>query len=434
MTSPFNYANADFNLSLSLKMDVMSQWIDHEWIPARPETDLMTLWISNVCLNDDYLNTLKDTFELPEGYRFAGAERIECPVVANIASYKNDGSLNYLCGAFVYRFTRDDGEVAEVLVLSTFFNDVGQMLCVSSMSRAFMQIWTAFSNECIRLSRMLSPAQHVTIIGGRTSSFVPTVTWDEIILPNSLKQELLEDVESFFNKGVQVYRRLKLKPFRKLLLTGVPGTGKTMLCSALAKWALERQYVVIYVSSADHMGATFAKIEQALSIASNSEYPTMILLEELDAYLNAHEKALILNVLDGSEALSNDSGTLLIATTNYPEAIDERVLKRPGRLDRIFIIPETRSQDDAEKMLRQYLGEMWSDTHRPFVSQLVGYPGAFIREVAVYALTQVAVADLNELPVELLERSFKGLKEQIDAKEEFMSRRFKKTAIGLTGS
>jgi ATP-dependent 26S proteasome regulatory subunit len=434
MTSPFNYVNADFNLSLSLKMDVLSQWIDHEWIPSRSETDLLTLWISKLCLNDDYLHTLQDSFELPEGYRFTGFERIACPVVANIASYKPDGSLNYLAGAFVYTFTRDESEIVEVLVLSTYFNDVGQMLCVACVSRAFIAVWTAFSNECIRLSRMLSPAQHVTVIGGRTSSFVPTVTWDEIILPQKLKQDLLEDVESFFNKGVHVYRRLKLKPFRKLLLTGVPGTGKTMLCSALARWALERQYVVIYVSSADHLGATFAKIEQALSIASNSEYPTMILLEELDAYLNAHEKALILNVLDGSEALTNEFGTLLIATTNYPEAIDERVLKRPGRLDRIFIIPETRSPDDAEKMLRQYLGEMWSDSHRAFVAQLVGYPGAFIREVAVYALTQVACADMTELPVDLLERSFRGLKEQIDAKEEFMARRFKKTTIGLTGS
>ena len=33
----------------------------------------------------------------------------------------------------------------------------------------------------------------------------------------------------------------------------------------------------------------------------------------------------------------NSHGTLLIATTNYPDAIDERVMKRPGRLDRILL-------------------------------------------------------------------------------------------------
>src|SRR5262249_22462402 len=152
-----------------------------------------------------------------------------------------------------------------------------------------------------------------------------------------LKTEIMDDISSFFTKGVQVYRRLNLKPFRKLLLAGVPGTGKTMLCSALAKWALQQGYLVIYVSSAqkrqgEASGANFEKIQEALHIASNSRYPTLILLEELDAYLHAEEKALILNVLDGSESTIGDKGTLLISTTNYPEAIDERVLKRPGRL------------------------------------------------------------------------------------------------------
>jgi SpoVK/Ycf46/Vps4 family AAA+-type ATPase len=238
----------------------------------------------------------------------------------------------------------------------------------------------------------------------------------------------MDDVRAFFGKGIDVYKRLNLKPFRKLLLAGVPGTGKTMLCSALAKWALEQEYLVIYVSSAhrnpnDEYGSTFGKIQHALAVAGHSSHPTLILLEELDAYLHPEEKALVLNVLDGSEATVNDKGTLLIATTNYPEAIDERILKRPGRLDRIFIIPETRERAEAERMLRQYLGEMWRDEHRSLVPKLVGYPGAFIREVAVYALTQVAYEDGTELPLSVLEQSFKGLKDQIEARDNFLTRR-----------
>ena len=55
--------------------------------------------------------------------------------------------------------------------------------------------------------------------------------------------------------------------------------------------------------------------------------------------------------------------------------------------------------------------------------QLVGYPGAFIREVAVYALTQLAYDDLDELTMDLLEQSFKGLKDQIDARDDFLTQR-----------
>jgi SpoVK/Ycf46/Vps4 family AAA+-type ATPase len=297
------------------------------------------------------------------------------------------------------------------------------MISLACMTRSFIPVWTAFAAECDRLLRAMNPEPKVMIIGGRTASFVPTTRWDEVILPERLKDDILHDVETFFTKGIEVYKRLNLKPFRKLLLAGVPGTGKTMLCSALAAWALERGYLVIYISSADQMGATFGKIQQALHVASYSQYPTMILLEELDAFLHDREKALVLNVLDGSESSINDRGTLLIATTNYPEAIDERVLKRPGRLDRIFIIPETRRREDAEKMLRQFLGGMWNDEHRALVSRLVGYPGAFIREVAIYALTQVAYEDLDSLPLPLLEKSYNSLKEQIDARDDFLTKR-----------
>ncbi len=269
----------------------------------------------------------------------------------------------------------------------------------------------------------MEPIPKVRIIGGRSDSFEPTVEWDDIILPEDLKELLLRDVESFFSKGIAVYQRLKLKPFRKLLLAGVPGTGKTMLCSALAKWALDRDIVVIYVSSADYSGAAFWKIENALAIASDSKRPTLILLEELDAYLrDEDDKALVLNVLDGAEARENDAGTLLVATTNYPEAIDERVLKRPGRLDRVFIIPETRDRAGAEKMLRYYLGKLYRDEHAVMAKEMVGYPGAFIREVAISAITQMAFADEEELSLDLLQESFNRLLEQITAKDNFLLR------------
>ena len=269
----------------------------------------------------------------------------------------------------------------------------------------------------------------VMVIGGREDAFDSEVDWEDVVLPAALKNELFDDVKGFFTKGVDVYRRMKLKPFRKLLLAGVPGTGKTMLCAALAKWGLEQHYLVIYVSSSgrwrrnDGDGASFEKIDHALNVAAKSEVPTLLIVEELDIYLRPEHKALILNVLDGSEAPLNQAGTLLIATTNYPEAIDERVLKRPGRLDRIFIIPETRAPEDAEKMLRAYLGEMWQDSHLAIVPRLIGYPGAFIREVAVYALTQVAYVGGETLSLEVLENSFKRLKEQIDSRDDFLKQR-----------
>ena len=140
----------------------------------------------------------------------------------------------------------------------------------------------------------------------------------------------------------------------------------------------------------------------------------------------------MLNVLDGSETPLNPQGTLLIATTNHPEQIDNRVMKRPGRLDRIFIIPELNDKDDAHAMLKKYLGKAWRDEHGDIVSQLLGRPGAFVREVAVYALTIAAYQHESILSLEMLQESLDSLVAQIEAKDNFLTAH-KDRGIGLIG-
>lgn len=410
-----------------LKIDILGQWIEREWVNQHPQQKWVTLWTTEACVNENVINKFESTFELPQSYRYTGQTEYHCPLVPRISQESYLDGIGYRSGAHIYRFEKEDGSAPiDVLIVAAFTSDDfydDEIVCLASMPADFVETWHEFAKECRRINWSLNPKQQVYIIGGRERSFVPDTEWDNIILPDDLKTSLLNDVQMFFAKGIDIYKRLKLRPFRKLLLAGVPGTGKTMICSALAKWAIEQKYLVIYVSSADDDGATFRKIQRALDVAARSEHPTLLILEELDAYLHDEEKALVLNVLDGSESSVNDHGTLLIATTNYPEAIDERVLKRPGRLDRIFIIPEMRHEEDTEKMLQQYLATMWKDEHRSIAKQLVGYPGAFIREVAIYALTQVAQDDLEELSLELLENSFKSLRDQIQMRDNFLVRR-----------
>jgi hypothetical protein len=410
-----------------LKIDVVGKWMETEWVQAYQEKPIQILWTAEACVNDNVLKKYNAGFELDENYHYLGNRVVPCPVIPRISQESHLEGISYQSGAAVYLFRHaETGHEVEVLVAAAFTSDDfydNEIICLAAMPPDFTDIWRSFAKECKRINWSLNPKQQVYIIGGRESAFTPDTSWDDIILPEKLKTGILDDVSLFYNKGVHVYNRLKLKPFRKLLLAGVPGTGKTMICSALAKWAIDQKYLVIYVSSSDTDGPTFRKIQRALDIAARSEHPTLMILEEFDAYLHDEEKALVLNVLDGSESNINDMGTLLVATTNYPESIDERVLKRPGRLDRIFIIPEMERQEDAEKMLRNYLATMWRDEHAKVAQKLVGYPGAFIREVAIYALTQVAQDDMEELPLHMLENSFDSLREQIKLRDDFLVKR-----------
>jgi hypothetical protein len=411
-------------MSAKLKADLMAKWIEAEWIPNHADQDWAILWTTPWCAHDRVTPNLDRSIVLKRGYHFDGYDPVPCRVIPRTMHRWQGWSGAF---AFTFRSQSNPDETVTALVTSSFWSDSGGIVTLVCVPKAHVKLWYEFADECERLYHALNPQRKIHIIGGRLDSFEPTVEWDDVVLPEHLKADLLHDVKAFFQRGIHVYKRLKLKPFRKMLLAGVPGTGKTMLCSALGKWALDQGYLVVYISSVDMQGATFHKIEQALQIVANSRYPSLILLEEIDAYLHDKQKAMVLNVLDGAESAVNDHGTLLIATTNYPEAIDERVLKRPGRLDRIFIIPEVRQEEDAEKMLRRYLGELYRDEHRAIVPKLVGFPGAFIREVAIYAMTQVALASddtedgvLPELPLEALSDSFKRLKSQLDMRDDFL--------------
>lgn len=419
-------ANKQANSNESdLRVELVTRWIKETWIAQRPDHEWVIVASNNICMDVSILEKFEDAEELDlEGdYRYANSYSIQLESFPVVYNWHTEGILSHRSGAFIYQFepsSESEAEAFEVLMLSYYISDSQHMAHLACVPREMMPTWSSFINTCQRLRR---PRNKVTVVGGNQHNYEPRVDLKDIIMEEDLKQSILDDVDKFFRRGVEVYARMNLNPFRKILLAGVPGTGKTMLCNAMAKWALERNYEVLYVSGADARGANFFKIQQALSISANAKRPTLILLEEIDSFLNDKQKSMILNVLDGVESFENEHGTMLIATTNYPEAIDDRVLKRPGRLDRIYIIPPAQSEDITERMLRLYLGDMWQEDHAKMAKRLVDYPGAFIREVCVFAMTRAIDEDEDNLSVSLslLEESFDLLKSQIRAREALVN-------------
>jgi Cdc6-like AAA superfamily ATPase len=417
--------------------ETINRWLDDAYIPQQPG-DMLKLLSRMACCNLTALAGVAEAFPVGDELVYAGYEEYPTPIISAFLTYRKEHPT-HRAGALKFRFANaETGQIAfEALVVSGWVSDedIGiQMIVVACVPREHVAHWLAFEQECYRIaSSAITFREKVYVVGGAEDTFDATVDWDDVYLPADLKKNIMQDVDAFFAKGVAIYQRLKINPFRKLLLAGVPGTGKTMLCSALAKWAQAKGRFVIYVSGANQYGAKFWKIHQALDMAAESDSPTIVIVEELDAYLDEDSKAQLLNVLDGSETPMNPKGTVMIATTNHPEIIDNRVLKRPGRLDRIFIIPELEDEQSAEQMLRAYLGDDWRDEHRVIVPQLLGKPAAFIREVALSALTVAAYQDMEGLPLAVLEESLNTLEKQIEAKEDFLTAH-KRTPIGLAPS
>jgi hypothetical protein len=417
-----------------MALDRVSQYLIQQEVPSENGQDYSLLMTSNAVANMTALQYVPAGFDVGNGFQFVCWETYEIEGLIPVIAYQAERPASR-SGGIRFEFSGADSQFEVRIAASWTFDadNFSNLICVARVPSAHIPEWLAFEKECGRILHSAVPHRgEVYIVGGVETTFDTTVNWDEIYLAEDLKSDIMKDIDAFFQKGVSIYMRLNIKPFRKLLLAGVPGTGKTMLCSAIAGWGRENGYFVVYVSGSNQFGARFWKIHEALEMAASSDTPTIVIVEELDSYLDEENKAQMLNVLDGSESPVNKHGTLLIATTNHPEKIDDRVLKRPGRLDRVFIIPEMENEETVITMLQNYMGDQWHEDHIDVVPELLGKPGAFIREVALYALTMAAYAGHDRVSVDMLRESLQTLVTQIEAKDDFLVAN-KRSEMGLMG-
>ena len=176
------------------------------------------------------------------------------------------------------------------------------------------------------------------------SGEVSTVTFSDVRGLVECKEELVEIVNILKNRDK--YREIGAKMPRGILLTGSPGTGKTLLAKAIAGEA----GVKFFNSSGSEFEEVFvgvgAKRIRELFQSAKENSPSIIFIDEIDAVggsrkqknsLNLHRQSLnqLLVEMDGFNERDN---VIVIGATNLPEGLDE-ALKRPGRFDKTIEIP-----------------------------------------------------------------------------------------------
>lgn len=185
------------------------------------------------------------------------------------------------------------------------------------------------------LTRSLIGQNPTKITTGKTKT-----TFKDVAGIDSEKQELMEVVE--FLKNKDKFKALGARVPRGILLSGEPGTGKTLLARAVAG---EANVPFFATSGSDFsgiiVGLGVAKIKEIFELAKHNA-PCILFIDEIDAIgqsrskhsLNDNDREQTLNqLLIEMDGFANDTGVIVIAATNRPDMLDKALL-RPGRFDR----------------------------------------------------------------------------------------------------
>lgn len=224
---------------------------------------------------------------------------------------------------------------------------------------------------------------------GLTYEKLETLPETPVIHP--LVDEIEKDINFYF-KNNKLFTRFGMNGNRKFMLISEPGTGKSSLFFKLAHEHAKTKCVVFCTD----IQSTAAHI----NLVAKHKVPSLVFLEDAESSIG-HDRSnsSILNLLDGVDTPSNPKGTLIFMSTNFPERIEPRILKRPGRVDKIFNFGPLQDEwavECAKLYFSDYIKKSYDK--KEFRNAFHNMTGAQIKELA-QASVNFAVS--NQLPVDM---------------------------------
>ena len=208
-------------------------------------------------------------------------------------------------------------------------------------------------------------------------------------------RELKEAIELPF-ENPEAFSDFGIDPPKGVLLTGPPGTGKTMLAKAVANSTNAVFLGLVGAELAQKYIGEGGRMVRELFEMARQKSPAIIFIDEIDSIGSKRldvatsgdrevQRTLmqLLSELDGFESLDN---VKVIAATNRPELLDAALL-RPGRFDRIIEIPLP-DLDAREAIYSVHTSSMPTAKdveNRSLASMSEGFSGAEIKSAVVEA-------------------------------------------------
>ncbi len=288
---------------------------------------------SIVTTGDTVLGTFKSAVRYPAGDRAATATKL---FATEVPTFWNNDQLASLLQAHDVQINAQS-TVQTTSLLSSLLLGFGPTLLIVGMIVLFMRHAAksgggmgALSSFGRSKARLVDPASI-------------RVTFADIAGIDEAKAELTEIVD--FLRNPLRYGRLGGRMPHGVLLSGAPGTGKTLLARAVAGEAHAAFFSISASEFIEAIVGVGASRVRDLFTQAKAAAPSIIFIDELDAIGRSRQGSVslagandereqtlnqILTELDGFEPAE---AVIVLAATNRPEILDPALL-RPGRFDR----------------------------------------------------------------------------------------------------
>jgi ATP-dependent 26S proteasome regulatory subunit len=185
---------------------------------------------------------------------------------------------------------------------------------------------------CSTTEKSLPPGQYIINYSDQKGIFFTRkeINLDKLmVLPDSKAEKVLASIANFWSREAK-FRAHGFLWKRGIMLWGPPGSGKTVLCQQLSKQIVDDGGISVYLTDPSFC----AEGLRVLRLIEPSR-PVVVMIEDIDSIVEKKGESQMLALLDGELQIDN---VVFVATTNYPERLDKRLVNRPSRFDEIIKI------------------------------------------------------------------------------------------------
>ena len=387
------------------------------WAPADPHAHIRELWLgcelhTVVTLNQAFPPVFRDLNTWAFSRLFAG-DQATYKVVPFLDQYEFKDMLK---GSYQYRIQSEQIVIAPntkvtLPVYGNFFVEhigsgahlvVTADMCFESMGcnvtvmaapqcQAAAEQFIADLNASI-IANDIYHCQSLEYVRGRLDFMqVAPTTWAGIILKPLLKDGIRQSTVEVLQHSEQL-SGLGMCPNSNVILISPPGMAKTKIFRAISQEVVGNMTVIWCTGKSIERSSDVTSLFQAARLLA----PCIVFIEDMDLFGRDRTSGLygadnhVLNeflaCLDGAQ---ENTGVVVMASTNDIASMDEALVNRPGRFDVKFEIPLPDAIDRSD-MLKVFLSEyhatpdqtVTQDTWSTVINMTEGLTGAYIRLLA----------------------------------------------------